>query len=73
MWSGVPAESGPGELVAGFTKKHRGEKVTYTRFVNDDRGNLKVDTALQGGVDIDVYFTYSTDAMALRAGSGHGT
>jgi multiple sugar transport system substrate-binding protein len=38
--------------------------------VNDDRGNLKLDTALQGGVDIDVYFTYSQGAMALRAGSG---
>ncbi|MVA74437.1 extracellular solute-binding protein [Auraticoccus sp. F435] len=70
VWGGVPGASGPDELVAGFEEQHPGEKVAYTRFVNDDRGNLKLDTALQGGVDIDVYFTYNSTAMALRAGSG---
>ncbi|RCK70157.1 ABC transporter substrate-binding protein [Desertihabitans brevis] len=69
VWGGVPAANGPQELVDGFTAA-TGEQVTYTRFVNDDRGNLKVDTALQGGVDIDVYFTYAAQNMALRAGSG---
>lgn len=70
VWSGVPAASGPGDLVRGFLDTHPGEDVGYTRFVNDARGNLKVDTALQGGVDIDVYFTYTTASLALRAGSG---
>ncbi|ACQ78586.1 extracellular solute-binding protein family 1 [Beutenbergia cavernae DSM 12333] len=70
VWGGVPPESGPGALVDAFHEAHPEYTVNYTRFVNDDRGNLKLDTALQGGVDIDVYFTYATGNLALRAGSG---
>jgi multiple sugar transport system substrate-binding protein len=70
VWGGVPAASGPAEVVKAFQRKFPQYQVNYTRFVNDDRGNLKLDTALQGGVDIDVYFTYSQSSMALRAGSG---
>jgi multiple sugar transport system substrate-binding protein len=70
VWGGVPPASGPGSLVEAFTAAHPGTEVTYTRFVNDDRGNLKLDTALQGGVEIDVYFTYQTKSLALRADSG---
>jgi multiple sugar transport system substrate-binding protein len=65
----VPPGSGPAALVEAFTAAHPGTEVSYTRFVNDDRGNLKLDTALQGGVDIDVYFTYQTKQLALRAES----
>ena len=70
VWGGVPAASGPAEVVKAFQQKFPQYKVNYTRFVNDARGNLKLDTALQGGVDIDVYFTYNQASMALRAGSG---
>lgn len=70
VWGGVPAASGPAAVVEAFQQKFPQYKVTYTRFVNDARGNLKLDTALQGGLDIDVYFTYSQASMALRAGSG---
>ncbi|TWF78528.1 carbohydrate ABC transporter substrate-binding protein (CUT1 family) [Pseudonocardia hierapolitana] len=70
VWGGVPPGSGPAALIDAFTAAHPGTEVAYTRFVNDDRGNLKLDTALQGGVDIDVYFTYQTKALALRAESG---
>ncbi|WP_241994846.1 ABC transporter substrate-binding protein [Kribbella sp. VKM Ac-2568] len=70
VWGGVPAASGPGKVVEAFQRKFPQYKVNYTRFVNDDRGNLKLDTALQGGLDIDVYFTYASASLALRAGSG---
>lgn len=70
VWGGVPAASGPGDVVKAFQQQFPQYKVNYTRFVNDARGNLKLDTALQGGLDIDVYFTYSQASMALRAGSG---
>ena len=70
MWGGVPAASGPANVVKAFEQRFPQYKVNYTRFVNDDRGNLKLDTALQGGVDIDVYFTYSPASLSLRAGSG---
>ncbi|TDO49388.1 multiple sugar transport system substrate-binding protein [Kribbella sp. VKM Ac-2527] len=70
VWGGVPAASGPQAVVEAFEKKFPQYKVNYTRFVNDERGNLKLDTALQGGLDIDVYFTYAQANLALRAGSG---
>ncbi|WP_063745909.1 ABC transporter substrate-binding protein [Kribbella catacumbae] len=70
VWGGVPAASGPGKVVEAFQRKFPQYKVNYTRFVNDPRGNLKLDTALQGGLDIDVYFTYTSASLALRAGSG---
>jgi multiple sugar transport system substrate-binding protein len=70
VWGGVPPESGPQALIDHFQEKFPDIPVKYTRFVNDDRGNLKVNTALQGDLDIDVYFTYSTEALAMRSGSG---
>ena len=70
VWGGVPPESGPQSVVDHFLEKHPDRKVTYTRFVNDDRGNLKVNTALQGGVDIDVFFTYDPSNLAMRSFSG---
>ena len=72
VWGGVPAESGPADLIAAFEQAHPEYTVNYTRFINDDRGNLKLDTALQGGVDIDVYITYPMESLALRSGSGMG-
>ncbi|MFC0673189.1 ABC transporter substrate-binding protein [Brachybacterium hainanense] len=70
VWGGVPPENGPQQLIDRYLEKHPDRSVRYTRFVNDDRGNLKVNTALQGGVDIDVFFTYDSANLALRAGSG---
>lgn len=70
VWGGVPAEDGPQQVVDHFMEKHPEHDVKYTRFVNDERGNLALNTALQGGVDIDVFFTYSTQDLAMRSGSG---
>ncbi|SDT19379.1 ABC transporter substrate-binding protein [Microlunatus soli] len=70
VWGGVPAESGPADLIKDFERSHPGTKINYTRYVNDERGNLKLDSALQGGVDIDIYFTYLPASLALRSESG---
>ena len=70
VWGGVPAENGPQAVIDRFQEEHPGTDVTYTPYVNDDRGNLKVNTALQGGVDIDVFFTYSVPNLAMRVDSG---
>lgn len=70
VWGGVPAEDGPQQVVDHFMDEHPEYDVKYTRFVNDERGNLALNTALQGGVDIDVFFTYSTEDLAMRSGSG---
>lgn len=73
VWGGVPAEDGPQRVVDHFMEEHPEHEVKYTRFVNDERGNLALNTALQGGVDIDIFFTYSSEDLAMRSGSGMAT
>ena len=46
MWGGVPAEAGPQLVVDNWNAKNPDIQVKYERFVNDDAGNLKLDTAL---------------------------
>ena len=56
VWGGVPEENGPAELIANFEAANPDIRVEYTRFVNDDSGNLRLDTALIAGRQVDVYF-----------------
>lgn len=70
VWGGVPAEYGPGKLVEAFQKAYPKIKVTYTRFVNDPQGNLKLDTTMLGGSPIDVYFTYDNTMLEKRIKAG---
>lgn len=70
VWSGVPVDSGPDKLIAAFEQEHPEITVKYTRYVNNDDGNLKLDTSLQGGVPIDVFFSYGAPALAKRSGAG---
>lgn len=69
VWGGVPPESGPQEVCDAFTTA-TGINVNYTRYVNDDTGNTQLDTALQGGTPIDVFFTYSVPRLGQRIGAG---
>lgn len=70
VWGGVPNETGPDELCQAFMDEHPDIKVTYTRYVNDDSGNVKLDTSLTGGVPIDMYFTYNPARLFQRAANG---
>jgi multiple sugar transport system substrate-binding protein len=70
VWGGVPPETGPSALFAAFMEKYPGIKVNYTRYVADTQGNLKVDTALQGGGSIDIVQSYVAPIIAKRATSG---
>ncbi|HLH73941.1 MAG TPA: extracellular solute-binding protein, partial [Chloroflexota bacterium] len=70
VWGGVPPETGPSDLVDAFQKANPSIKVVYTRFVNDPTGNTKLDTALQGGTPIDVYFSYDVPRMGQRIKAG---
>lgn len=69
LWGGVPPEYGPQEVVDNFNKefKDKGIQVEYTRFVNDDQGNLKLDTGLLAGGDLDLYMSYGIDTLKKRA------
>jgi len=69
LWGAVPPEYGPQEVVDNFNKefKDKGIQVEYTRFVNDDQGNLKLDTGLLAGGDLDLYMSYGMDTLKKRA------
>lgn len=71
VWGGVPEENGPAELIANFEAANPDIRVEYTRFVNDDSGNLRLDTALIAGRQVDVYFTYSSPQIVRRAQTGN--
>lgn len=70
MWGGVPAEAGPQQVCDNFNElyKDKGIQVEYERFVNDETGNLKLETNLLSGTGVDLYMTYSMDGLAKRAG-----
>ncbi len=69
MWGGVPAEAGPQEACDNFNElyKDKGIQVEYERFVNDDTGNLKLETNLLSGTGVDLYMTYTPSVLTKRA------
>lgn len=71
VWGGVPEENGPGKLIAEFEALNPNIKIEYNRFVNDDQGNLRLDTALIAGGQVDVFFTYRNDVLVRRAESAN--
>lgn len=70
VWGGVPGESGPDALCRAFEQANPGTKINYTRYVNDDAGNVKLDTALSGGTPIDVFVSYAPPALFKRISNG---
>lgn len=70
VWGGVAPEDGPQAVVDAFMEKYPDISVEYTRFVNNAEGILKLDTALQGGVPIDVFFSYGTVDVVRRSQAG---
>lgn len=65
FWGAIPPETGPQELVDAWNKANPNIQVTYTRFVNDDSGNTKLETALIAG-NVDVFINYSWEIMQKR-------
>ncbi|MFD1175377.1 ABC transporter substrate-binding protein [Paenibacillus puldeungensis] len=69
MWGGVPPESGPQQVIDNWNKEHPDIQIEYVRFVNDDDGNLKLDTAMITGQDVDLYVNYTVSQAAKRVDS----
>lgn len=69
IWGGVPPEAGPQKSIDNFNEafKDKGIQAEYERFVNDDTGNLKLETSLLSGNDVDVYLTYTPAILQKRA------
>ncbi len=72
FWGGVPAEYGPSQVVERFNEefKDKGIQAEYVRYVNDSTGNMKLETTLLAGGEIDVYMTYSLTNLVKRGEGG---
>lgn len=70
LWGGVPPEAGPDAVVQAWNAAHPDITLEYVRFVNDDEGNLKLDTALMAGTQVDLYFNYSLSQLERRIDAG---
>lgn len=70
FWGGVPAEAGPQAIVDAWNAQNKDIQVEYERFVNDDAGNMKLDTALMTGQDADLYVNYMMPRLKQRVEAG---
>ncbi|MFD2614361.1 ABC transporter substrate-binding protein [Paenibacillus gansuensis] len=70
MWGAVPAEAGPQAVVDAWNKENPDIQVEYVRYVNDDAGNLKLDTALMTGQDADLFMSYTVVRLQKRVDAG---
>jgi len=72
LWGGVPAEYGPELMVKSFNEanKDKGVQAEYVRYVNDDTGNVKLETTLLAGGEIDIFMTYTSSNLVKRGTGG---
>ena len=70
VWIAEPAVSGEQALIETFERSQPSKEGVLTRYIDTNDGNLKVDTALEDGSDIDASFTYSVKPLAQRSSSG---
>ena len=70
FWGGVPEEAGPMDMVQAWNEANPNVQVEYVRYVNDDSGNLKLDTALVAGESIDLYTNYAKFMLEKRVQAG---
>ncbi|CAN7593429.1 ABC transporter substrate-binding protein [Paenibacillus sp. LjRoot56] len=66
MWGAIPPENGPQQMVDNWNKANPNIQVEYLRYVNDDAGNTKLDTALLAGGQVDVFINYGMAPMQKR-------
>lgn len=71
LWGGVPEENGPKAVVDKWNQAHPDIQVEYVRYVNDDTGNTKLDTALMTQSDApDLFFSYGENNLYRRENAG---
>lgn len=69
FWGGVPADAGPQAVVDDWNENNPNVQVEYNRYVNDDDGNLKLNTALQTGEGVDIFISYAPNILEDRVNS----
>lgn len=70
LWGAVPAEAGPQTVIDNWNKENPDIQVEYIRYVNDDAGNLKLDTALMTNQNADLYMNYDLPHLQKRVDAG---
>ncbi len=72
VWGGVPAEYGPQQTMDAFNEayKDKGIQAEYVRFVNDATGNIKLETTLLTGGEIDLFMSYGQANLVKRGEAG---
>jgi multiple sugar transport system substrate-binding protein len=73
FWGGVQPEYGYDTLAENFSKEFadKGFIMEYVRYVNDNNGNLQLDTYLAAGGEIDLFMGYGgTGRLIPRTKSG---
>jgi multiple sugar transport system substrate-binding protein len=73
LWGGVQPEYGYDAMAKNFDKEFAGKgiKMKYVRYVNDNNGNLQLDTYLASGGEVDIFMGYGGNARLIpRVKSG---
>lgn len=70
-WGSFPEEMGPNQVCEAFNKIDPNLQVEYTRFVNDDAGNTKLDVTLMSDSSIDVFLSLNEVQLKKRIDSGY--
>ncbi|WP_165452622.1 extracellular solute-binding protein [Paenibacillus thalictri] len=70
FWGGVPEEAGPKQAVDNWNQANPDIQVEYVRFVNDESGNTKLETALLAGGQVDLFINYRMDKLSKRIDAG---
>lgn len=70
FWGGVPVEAGPQQAVDNWNAANPDIQVEYVRFVNDEAGNTRLETALLAGGQVDLFINYRMDKLAKRIEAG---
>lgn len=70
FWGGIPEENGPLAAVEKWNKMNPHIQVEYVRYVNDEEGNLRVNTALQTNQGIDILMSHGVNDYEQRVESG---
>lgn len=70
FWTAWGEDLGPKKWVEEFNKVYPEVEVTNVLFKNTDEGNIKIDTSLLAGQEIDLFFSYSVERYAPRVKKG---
>lgn len=70
-WGSFPEDKGPNQVVEAFNKIDPNLQVEYTRFVNDDAGNTKLDVTLMSDSSIDIFLSLNDIQLQRRIENGY--